>query len=87
MYMYSIITSLFVLQVSSVTSLFPYVILIILFFRGLSLEGWQEGGYYYLVPDWQKLLSPKVLQISCDKPFNHCRLVDSYCDVFGALFL
>ena len=62
-YMYStcIITSPFVLQVSYVTSLFPYVILVILFFRGLSLEGWQDGVYYYLVPDWQKLLSPKVL--------------------------
>ncbi|CAD5114513.1 DgyrCDS3637 [Dimorphilus gyrociliatus] len=43
-----------------VTSTFPYVILIILLIRGLTLEGSMEGIKYYVLPDWKQLASAKV---------------------------
>uniref|UniRef100_A0A224Z918 Transporter n=1 Tax=Rhipicephalus zambeziensis TaxID=60191 RepID=A0A224Z918_9ACAR len=42
------------------TALFPYLILFILFIRGVTLEGASEGLLYYLRPDWSKLRDPRV---------------------------
>ncbi|XP_043268038.1 sodium- and chloride-dependent glycine transporter 2-like isoform X2 [Venturia canescens] len=42
------------------TALFPYVVLIALFIRGILLPGADEGILYYLTPDWQRLGSAKV---------------------------
>ncbi|XP_015670598.1 sodium- and chloride-dependent creatine transporter 1 isoform X2 [Protobothrops mucrosquamatus] len=42
------------------TATFPYVVLIILFIRGVMLPGAQDGIIYYLKPDWSKLASPQV---------------------------
>ncbi|KAA3680132.1 solute carrier family 6 (neurotransmitter transporter, dopamine) member 3 [Paragonimus westermani] len=39
------------------TAIFPYVVLFILLFRGLSLDGSFEGIRYYILPDLQKLIS------------------------------
>ncbi|XP_061401888.1 sodium-dependent serotonin transporter-like, partial [Musca vetustissima] len=38
-----------------VTALAPYVVLIILLIRGVSLPGADEGIKYYLTPEWHKL--------------------------------
>ncbi|XP_033254385.1 sodium-dependent serotonin transporter-like [Drosophila miranda] len=43
-----------------VTALAPYVVLIILLVRGVSLPGADEGIKYYLTPEWHKLKSSKV---------------------------
>ncbi|KAJ8919805.1 hypothetical protein NQ315_006334 [Exocentrus adspersus] len=43
-----------------ITALAPYVVLIILLGRGVSLPGASEGIRYYLTPDWDKLYSSKV---------------------------
>ncbi|XP_064634434.1 sodium- and chloride-dependent glycine transporter 1-like isoform X2 [Lineus longissimus] len=42
------------------TALFPYVVLIILFFRGVTLPGAMNGIIYYLTPDFSRLYKAKV---------------------------
>lgn len=42
------------------TALFPYVILTILLIRGVTLEGAGDGIYFYLKPDFSRLLDPQV---------------------------
>ncbi|XP_037519612.1 sodium- and chloride-dependent GABA transporter 1-like [Rhipicephalus sanguineus] len=39
---------------------FPYVCLIILLVRGVTLSGSSDGLLYYITPDWSQLLKPKV---------------------------
>ncbi|KAK2156903.1 hypothetical protein LSH36_202g04000 [Paralvinella palmiformis] len=43
-----------------VTSVFPYIILVILLIRGLMLDGSTEGILYYLTPNFEKLLTAEV---------------------------
>ncbi|XP_077290278.1 serotonin transporter [Arctopsyche grandis] len=43
-----------------VTALAPYVVLLILLARGVSLPGAGEGIRYYLTPEWHKLQNSKV---------------------------
>ena len=47
-------------QVVYFTATFPYVVLTILFIRGITLEGAVSGIKYYLTPQWQKILDAKV---------------------------
>ncbi|XP_065529613.1 sodium- and chloride-dependent glycine transporter 1 isoform X4 [Lathamus discolor] len=42
------------------TATFPYVVLTILFVRGITLEGALTGIMYYLTPQWDKILDAKV---------------------------
>ncbi|NWI15113.1 SC6A9 protein, partial [Crypturellus soui] len=42
------------------TATFPYVVLTILFVRGITLEGAITGITYYLTPQWDRILDAKV---------------------------
>ncbi|XP_029473773.1 sodium- and chloride-dependent glycine transporter 1 isoform X2 [Rhinatrema bivittatum] len=42
------------------TATFPYVVLTILFVRGITLEGAMDGIAYYLTPQWDRILHAKV---------------------------
>lgn len=53
-------TSVFYPQVVYFTATFPYVMLIILLIRGLSLPGALQGVVYYLLPDMSRLTDPQV---------------------------
>ncbi|KAL7646020.1 UNVERIFIED_CONTAM: hypothetical protein RMT77_002921 [Armadillidium vulgare] len=42
------------------TALFPYVVLIIMLGRGASLPGAVDGIWFFINPDWKKVLEPTV---------------------------
>ncbi|ODM93586.1 Sodium-dependent nutrient amino acid transporter 1 [Orchesella cincta] len=47
-------------KVAYFTAIFPYVVLIILLVRGLTLKGAWEGIKYFITPEWSALYKPKV---------------------------
>ncbi|XP_048755020.2 sodium-dependent neutral amino acid transporter B(0)AT3-like [Ostrea edulis] len=47
-------------KVVYVTATFPYLVLIIFFFRGITLHGFDRGLEHLFVPEWSKLFDPEV---------------------------
>ena len=48
------------LQAVWITATLPYIVLIILLIKGITLPGSLEGIKYYLKPNWKRLLDPDV---------------------------
>ncbi|CAG2111419.1 unnamed protein product [Medioppia subpectinata] len=46
-------------QSSGKVALFPYVVLVILFIRGITLPGAMQGILFYVTPDWNRLFTPQ----------------------------
>lgn len=57
----------FFLKVAYFTATFPYVMLLILLIRGVTLPGAMDGIYYYLSPDLTRLANIQVLFFFFDK--------------------
>ncbi|XP_071529931.1 sodium-dependent neutral amino acid transporter B(0)AT3-like isoform X1 [Panulirus ornatus] len=47
-------------KVVYVTAPFPYLVLVIFFVRGITLNGMQDGLKHLFTPDWGKILDPTV---------------------------
>ena len=47
-------------KVAYFTALFPYLVLFILLIRGATLPGAVDGIYFFINPEWHRLLEPKV---------------------------
>ncbi|XP_054165076.1 sodium-dependent neutral amino acid transporter B(0)AT3-like [Oppia nitens] len=47
-------------KVVYITATFPYLVLIIFFFRGITLDGMGDGIKHLFTPDWSKLSDPVV---------------------------
>ena len=59
-------------KVVYVTATLPYVFLIILFIRALTLPGSSSGMVYYVTPVWSRLADPKVNHfLRSASPFVH----------------
>ncbi|ODM95691.1 Sodium-dependent nutrient amino acid transporter 1, partial [Orchesella cincta] len=48
-------------KVAYFTAIFPYVVLIILLVRGLTLKGAWEGIKYFITPEWSALYKPRYV--------------------------
>lgn len=42
------------------TATFPYLVLVIFFFRGITLHGFERGLEHLFIPNWKKLADPEV---------------------------
>jgi solute carrier family 6 amino acid transporter-like protein 5/7/9/14 len=47
-------------KVAYFTAIFPYVVMLILLVRGVTLNGAIDGIRYFVEPQWEKLLEPGV---------------------------
>lgn len=63
-------------QVVYFTATFPYVLLVVLLVRGVTLEGYKEGIKFYIIPEWERLRDPKVRPKSAH----------SYLDIYQIFF-
>jgi SNF family Na+-dependent transporter len=48
-----------ILQIVYVTAIFPYIVLLIFLVRGVTLPGSSDGIKYFVIPQWEKMLSTK----------------------------
>ena len=60
-----------------VTATSPYLLLLILLVRGVTLPGAWEGIKFYLLPDWAKLADPQV------REREGIRVCQNYACIFG----
>lgn len=51
-------------KVAYFTAIFPYVGLISLLIRGLTLDGAVDGILFFITPQWDKILKPEVPNLS-----------------------
>ncbi|ESO10226.1 hypothetical protein HELRODRAFT_72882 [Helobdella robusta] len=52
------------------TATFPYLIILMMMGYGVTLPGSKDGILYFITPNWQKILSPKVWVNAAAQNFN-----------------
>lgn len=62
----------------------PLILLAVLIVRTLTLPGAMEGLYYYLVPDWSKLLEPSVWAAAYGQVFFSLSILFSIMVAYGS---
>jgi SNF family Na+-dependent transporter len=45
------------------TATFPFLMLFVMFIRGVTLPGAMDGIYYYIMPKWHDLLNVNVSDV------------------------
>ncbi|KAL1420660.1 hypothetical protein MTO96_004407 [Rhipicephalus appendiculatus] len=66
-----------------VTALAPFLILGMLFVRGITLPGAADGIRFYLVPDWSSILRAKVWKNAAEQIFYSLSLAEGMIICFG----
>ena len=56
-------------KVAYFTAIFPYVVMLIMLVRGLTLEGASDGLYFFFNPQWEKLADLKVWYAAVTQSF------------------
>ncbi|CAL8121342.1 unnamed protein product [Orchesella dallaii] len=56
-------------KVAYFTAIFPYIVLIILLIRGVTLKGAGSGILYFITPEWSALYKPKVWYAAVEQCF------------------
>lgn len=69
---------IFNVQIVYFTVIFPYVVLAVLFIRGVTLPGAWKGIKFYIIPEWDQLKKPKVCILLCFIPIQNLILVIFY---------
>ena len=57
-------------KVVYVTAVFPYIVLLIMLIRGLTLDGAMKGIKFFFIPKWEDLLRPDVWANAAIQNFN-----------------
>eukprot|EP01129_Flabellula_baltica_P009826 TRINITY_DN4086_c0_g2_i2.p1 TRINITY_DN4086_c0_g2~~TRINITY_DN4086_c0_g2_i2.p1 ORF type:complete len:349 (+),score=43.55 TRINITY_DN4086_c0_g2_i2:530-1576(+) len=71
-------------KIAIVTVITPYVLLVILFFRGITLPGAGDGILYYITPKFDVLFSPQVWISAFSQIFFSLSPCVGTCIVFGS---
>ncbi|KAM7294050.1 sodium and chloride-dependent glycine transporter 2-like [Ixodes scapularis] len=66
-----------------VTALGPFLILGIMFIRGITLKGASAGLHYYFVPEWNKVLEIKVWKSAAEQVFYSLSIAEGMIICFG----
>lgn len=72
-------------QVVYFTATFPYLILVMLLIRGVTLEGAWKGIRFYLTPQFDHLLSSKVSRFKCKDTKTNLLLPPPACNKGSSL--
>ncbi len=58
------------------TAIFPYVVLVTLLIRGVTLDGAVDGILFFITPQWDKILTPQVSWHFCYFFFKDCCILN-----------
>ncbi|XP_028968574.1 sodium-dependent proline transporter [Galendromus occidentalis] len=66
------------------TATFPYVVLLCLLIRGLTLDGAREGVLYFLLPDWSRITELQIWRKAAEQLFYSLSVANGAIIMFGS---